>query len=43
MLNKDVLDKNVWNEFAINKRADRLSNILLNIFKIEKPDKKSGS
>lgn len=40
VLNKDVLDKNVWNEFAINKRADRLSNILLNIFKIEKPDKK---
>lgn len=40
VLNKDVLDKTVWNESAINKRADRLSNILLNIFKIEKPDKK---
>lgn len=40
VLNKDVLDKTVWNESAIIKRADRLSNILLNIFKIEKPDKK---
>lgn len=39
VLNKDVLDKVVWNESAITKRADRLSNILLKIFRIEKPDK----
>lgn len=39
VLNKDVLNKNIWNETAIIERADRLSTILLNIFKINKPSK----
>lgn len=36
-LNKDVLDKDAWNETTITDRADRLSKEVLEIFEIEKP------
>lgn len=39
ILNKDVLDKTVWNLKAINDRADRLSGLVLKLFPIEKPAK----
>lgn len=37
VLNQDVLSSNVWNEKIICERAERLSSILLKIFKIDKP------
>lgn len=37
-LNKDVLNKDFWNETTIIERADRLSSVLLNLFKIDKPN-----
>lgn len=33
-LNSDVVDKNTWNESSIQKRAERLSSILLEEFKL---------
>jgi len=35
LLNKDILNADVWNETSILRRADRLSDRLVNIFKIE--------
>lgn len=35
-LNKDVINQEKWNVNAINERAERLSSLLLNIFKLPK-------
>ena len=37
VLNQDILNSNVWTEGVICARAERLSSILLQIFKIDKP------
>lgn len=36
VLNQDIINQDVWNEAAIINRAERLSNILMRIFKIDK-------
>ncbi|MCR5344880.1 MAG: DUF262 domain-containing HNH endonuclease family protein [Lachnospiraceae bacterium] len=36
---EDVLDKDVWNEQTIEARADRLSNIILKLYAIDRPEK----
>lgn len=39
VLNKDVLSTQHWNAEAISTRAERLSSIVLKMFKIDKPSK----
>ena len=38
VLNKDVLNSDTWNENTIVKRANRIANLLVNVFNIEEPE-----